>query len=394
MEYKTCRRGISSALVVGGAGGVGEAIVMALLDGGALRVVVADRSRPAVRDSRIEWVRLDLALDDVSALSGYASEVDALIITAGVGRLDSFETFGLGEIERTMRVNAVAAMQILQLFAPRMAAREPFFAAVVTSIAALVSSPLYAVYSASKAALSRYVEAVNAELSATGVSNRVLEVAPGRIEGTAFHGRAPEGPKPLMPLAGSILDAMLGRELRLIPNADVYQGVIDRYHDDPAGFGESSYRYKVGHAELEHRRQVVVGYLSGTFDLFHVGHLNLLRRARSMCDRLVVGVHHSGAWKGKETFVPLEERKAMLAGCRYVDEVVDAPDEDDVAWDAVRYDRLFVGSDYRGTPRFERYERELGARGVEIVYFPYTKGTSSTQIRQAIRDAAKAVTEG
>lgn len=131
-----------------------------------------------------------------------------------------------------------------------------------------------------------------------------------------------------------------------------------------------------------------IGYLSGTFDLFHVGHLNLLKRAKEQCDYLIVGVHGSGAWKGKETFIPLEERKAIVGACKYVDKVVDSCKEDSDAWDLWHYDRLFVGSDYKGTERFNRYEEYFKDKGVDIVYFPYTKSTSSTQIRKKITENA------
>ena len=127
-----------------------------------------------------------------------------------------------------------------------------------------------------------------------------------------------------------------------------------------------------------------VGFTCGVFDLFHVGHLNLLMRAKEQCDYLIVGVHDSGAWKGKDTFIPLEERKAIVASCKYVDKVVDSCREDSDAWDLWHYDKLFVGSDYKGTDRFNRYEEYFKDKGVEIVYFPYTNGTSSTQIRNSI----------
>ena len=170
----------------------------------------------------------------------------------------------------------------------------------------------------------------------------------------------------------------------MIPDASTYKEVVERYQKNPIEFGLSSYSYKLEHAQLEEKRACIIGYLSGTFDLFHVGHLNLLKRARNQCDHLVVGVHTDGAWKGKQTFISLKERKAIIAACKYVDEVIDAPDEDSDAWESVRYNRLFVGSDYKGTERFDRYEAELGALGVEIVYFPYTTTTSSSQIRSAI----------
>lgn len=127
-----------------------------------------------------------------------------------------------------------------------------------------------------------------------------------------------------------------------------------------------------------------IGYLSGTFDLFHVGHLNLLRRAKQQCDYLIVGVHDSGAWKGKETFIPFEERVQIVGSCKYVYKVVKSCREDSDAWDLWHYDKLFVGSDYKGTERFNRYEEYFKDKGVQIVYFPYTQSTSSTQIRKTV----------
>ena len=118
--------------------------------------------------------------------------------------------------------------------------------------------------------------------------------------------------------------------------------------------------------------------------------MNLLKRAKQQCDYLIVGVHDSGAWKGKETFIPLEERKAIVASCKYVDRVIDSMREDSDVWDVWHYDKLFVGSDYKGTERFNRYEEYFKDKGVEIVYFPYTQGTSSTQIRDAILSKTKA----
>ena len=132
---------------------------------------------------------------------------------------------------------------------------------------------------------------------------------------------------------------------------------------------------------------MVIGYLSGTFDLFHIGHLNLIRRAKEQCDYLIVAVHDSGKWKGKETFIPFEERKEIVGACRYVDQVVDSPVEDSDAWELYHFDKLFVGSDYKGSERFQRYEEFFKDKGVEIVYFPYTQSTSSTQIRALINSA-------
>ena len=165
---------------------------------------------------------------------------------------------------------------------------------------------------------------------------------------------------------------------------EVFKAVLERYHDDPHEYGLHSYNYKKESGRLDNSKKVKIGYLSGTFDLFHVGHLNLLRRAKAQCDYLIVGVHDSGKWKGKETFIPLEERKAIVEACKYVDKVVDSCREDSDAWNLWHYDRLFVGSDYKGTERFQRYEEYFKDKGVEIVYFPYTQSTSSTQIRKTV----------
>ena len=118
-----------------------------------------------------------------------------------------------------------------------------------------------------------------------------------------------------------------------------------------------------------------VGYLSGTFDLFHVGHIRLLRRAKELCGTLIVGVNENGVRKGKETFIPLEERLEV---------VVPAPPEDDMAWEMLHYDVLFAGSDYIGSERFKRYESTLADKNVKIIFFEYTQTTSSSIIRERI----------
>lgn len=127
-----------------------------------------------------------------------------------------------------------------------------------------------------------------------------------------------------------------------------------------------------------------VGYLSGTFDLFHVGHIRLLRRAKELCGTLIVGVNENGVRKGKETFIPLEERLEVVAACRYADVVIPAPPEDDMAWEMLHYDVLFAGSDYIGSERFKRYESTLADKNVKIIFFEYTQTTSSSIIRERI----------
>jgi glycerol-3-phosphate cytidylyltransferase len=132
----------------------------------------------------------------------------------------------------------------------------------------------------------------------------------------------------------------------------------------------------------------IIGYTAGAFDLFHIGHLNLLRRAKDGCDHLIVGVTTDELiqkTKKKKPIVPFSERFEIISSIRYVDEVVVQDDLDKVlAWKRYRYDILFSGDDWKGNPRWIGYETELGKVGVRIVYFPYTKSTSSTAINQVL----------
>ena len=167
---------------------------------------------------------------------------------------------------------------------------------------------------------------------------------------------------------------------------EVFKNVLARYHDDAHQYGVDSYNYKLQNGRLSNRPQLKIGYLSGTFDLFHIGHLNMLRCAKQYCDYLVVGVHKDASHKGKIAFIPFEERVDIVRNIKYVDQVIESEPEDSDVWakGIVKYDYLFVGSDYKGSERFNRYEEYFKDKGVEIVYFPYTQGTSSTQLRKAI----------
>ncbi|CAH0209378.1 adenylyltransferase/cytidyltransferase family protein [Microbacterium sp. Bi128] len=133
---------------------------------------------------------------------------------------------------------------------------------------------------------------------------------------------------------------------------------------------------------------VRIGYASGVYDLFHVGHLNLLKHARLHCDYLVAGVASTEAtllMKNREPVVPLHERLEIVRNIRLVDEVVvdNYPDKVD-AWHAVGFHVIFKGDDWRGTEKGNRLEAGMLALGVEVVYFPYTVHTSSTLLRRAL----------
>ncbi|MEU8570674.1 adenylyltransferase/cytidyltransferase family protein [Streptomyces pathocidini] len=135
-----------------------------------------------------------------------------------------------------------------------------------------------------------------------------------------------------------------------------------------------------------------VGYAPGVYDLFHVGHLNILRHARSQCDYLVAGVvsdEVAELAKGRAPMVPLIERLEIVRSIRFVDAafVETVPDKLET-WKQVRFDVIFKGDDWRGTPKGDRLERDFETVGVGVVYFPYTVHTSSTQLRSAVERLA------
>ena len=134
----------------------------------------------------------------------------------------------------------------------------------------------------------------------------------------------------------------------------------------------------------ENKEREIIGYLSGTFDLFHIGHLNIIKRASGLCSRLIVGVHRSADFKKGKVFIPFEERLEIIQACRFVDEAVEASDEDSTDWERFHFDRLFVGGDYRGSERFARYEAFFADKDVDIIYLPYTDSTSSSKLRALI----------
>ena len=372
----------NKALIVGGSNGIGLAVSSLLLQEG-YRVEIADRAEPSDMDSsNTVFHRVNLVNNDYSFLED-CKDIDTLVITAGFGRVAPFETITEAEIDNSIKVNTLSVLKVLRYFYPRMLEEQTFHCAVMGSIAGLVSSPLFSLYAATKAAVCRAVESLNIELEAAGSPNRILNVSPGSLKGTRFNGGVNDLASTL-PVAREIVSRMRERQTLFIPQYDeVFSGVISRYQADPHRFGVDSYQYKKECGRFNLNPQTTIGYLSGTWDLFHIGHLNILRRAKQYCDYLVVGVHKDASHKGKETFIPFEERMDIVRNIKFVDQVIPSEREDcDVYLKGiVKYNRLFVGSDYKGTERFLRYEKIFADKGVEIIYFPYTTGTSSTQLR-------------
>ncbi|WP_120190662.1 adenylyltransferase/cytidyltransferase family protein [Ammoniphilus oxalaticus] len=132
-----------------------------------------------------------------------------------------------------------------------------------------------------------------------------------------------------------------------------------------------------------------IGYTTGVFDLFHVGHLNILKRAKEQCDYLIVGVSTDELvmeYKSKKPVIPQQERVEIVNSIKYVDLVVHQTNRNKFfAWEELKFDVLFVGDDWKGDSLFVEMEKKFNHVGVEIIYFPYTSGVSSTGLKEKIR---------
>ena len=135
--------------------------------------------------------------------------------------------------------------------------------------------------------------------------------------------------------------------------------------------------------------KIRVGYTSGVYDLFHIGHLNLLKNAKGLCDRLIVGITSDElvSYKNKKAVIPHLERMEIVRNIKHVDAVVPQNDMDKFTmWEKLKFDVLFVGDDWFKTDKWEKINKQLKEVGVDVVYFPYTKGVSSTKINETLNN--------
>lgn len=138
---------------------------------------------------------------------------------------------------------------------------------------------------------------------------------------------------------------------------------------------------------------MVIGYTTGVYDMFHIGHLNILKKAKEQCDFLIVGVSTDELVvreKNKKPIISFEERCAIVEAIKYVDKVVPQINKDKFsAWEVYQFNKMFVGSDWKGTPQWNMYEKQFKPVGVEIVYLEHTDGISSTILREKLNNEAK-----
>ena len=132
-----------------------------------------------------------------------------------------------------------------------------------------------------------------------------------------------------------------------------------------------------------------IGYTTGVFDMFHIGHLNVLRRAKEQCEQLIVGVSTDELvreYKHHDPIIPFEERLAIIRAIKYVDKAVPQTTMDKIeAWEQLHFDAMFHGSDWKGSTLYNEYQRRFSEVGVEVVFLPHTEGISSTQLSEKLR---------
>lgn len=135
---------------------------------------------------------------------------------------------------------------------------------------------------------------------------------------------------------------------------------------------------------------MIIGYTQGTYDMFHIGHLNILRNAKKQCDFLIVGVNSDELvleYKKKSVIVPLAERMDIIESIKYVDQVVSCNTLDKTEmYNQLHFNKIFIGDDWKGNARWLETEKEMKKIGVELVFLPHTQGTSSSLLREKLNE--------
>lgn len=238
---------MKTALIVGGASGIGLSIAVELSKSSKYsKVYVIDKKQMPE-----EFVYLpifceifDLTSKDYSIFDKYL-DVDTLMITAGFGKLALFENITEQHIVDSFDVNTIAPIRIIKKFYNRLLYSDSFECGIMVSIAGYMSSPFFAVYGATKAALRIFIESVNVELKKAGSQNRILNVSPGSIKGTAFYNGQTDLNQTTT-LAQEIISHLQKGDDLFIPDYDtVFKNVLERYHSDFRMEGEHSYEYKL-----------------------------------------------------------------------------------------------------------------------------------------------------
>ena len=234
-------------LVVGGANGVGLSIAEEMAHRDTTEAVFVVDKAPLQKQyahPKISSFQFDLTEKDYSFFDRF-EDVDSLMITAGFGRLALFKDVSEQYIIDSFHVNTIPVLRLIKRFYSRLEGNKDFYCGVMDSIAGWMSSPFFAVYGATKAALKVFIESVNVELKKNGSPNVILNVSPGSIKGTSFYA-GQNDLCALHDLTCEIMDHLEAKDDIFIPKyEEVFKEVLNRYHDDFRKEGAHSYDYKL-----------------------------------------------------------------------------------------------------------------------------------------------------
>lgn len=238
---------MKKTLVIGGANGIGLSIAKELsIREDCEKVYVVDKLPFAeeYKEDKIESFVFDLTQSDYSFFDRF-TDINSMMITAGLGKLALFKDVDEKYIINSFNVNTVATIRIIKHFYEKLQSKNDFYCGVMVSITGFMSSPFFAVYGATKAALKIFIESVNVELEKSGTNNRILNVSPGSIKGTSFnHGKTDLSQTKM--LACEIIRHLENKDDLYIPQYDeVFKNVLERYHKDFRAEGIHSYEYKI-----------------------------------------------------------------------------------------------------------------------------------------------------
>lgn len=243
---------IKRVLIVGGANGIGLSIATELAKRDEVeKVYIVDKAPLTDKfiHPKFESFQFDLTTEDYSFFDCF-TDINAMMITAGFGKLALFKDVPESHIMNSFNVNTIPVLRLVHKFYGKLAAKDDFYCGVMVSIAGFMSSPFFAVYGATKAALKIFIESVNVELKKGGATNVVLNVSPGSLKGTSFTA----GKTDLSltaPIACAIIEHLEAKDDLFIPQYDeVFKGVLERYHNDFRAEGEHSYEYKQNSGRL------------------------------------------------------------------------------------------------------------------------------------------------
>ena len=234
-------------LIIGGSRGLGLAIAMALSV--TNDIIIYDINEPLMALDNTIYKKIDLANDDISIMKNDIKEADGLIYTAGIGRIDYFNNQSFKDIDFTITINLISVIKVLTLASDKLLSKRRFDCLCISSIAGLVSSPLFSVYSASKAGVCKYIEAINTEIEKLGFENRVTNVVATSFKGTSFNG-GETNVKELDSLSKYLIDSMKNRREICKVNEELIDSIVERYNNDAKNFSKDSYDYKINSGRL------------------------------------------------------------------------------------------------------------------------------------------------